>query len=172
MQDFKTALHDSCVSLRRLADLGFVSTVLTESGTLFTGAESISSRIRLRIRSTLCFIWSKVIIFAHNFVIYFGVLLYFQLWREARAFMQFRIPAGDVQWCADQHLSSHALRAVSRYSAIVASIVQIVFFLTPIMWKPNSWSARRADDIQSFSPVEWSAHRCRAHAVGCDYCLI
>ena len=31
--------------------------------------------------------WSKLVIFAHNFVIYFGVLLYFQIWPGAVALL-------------------------------------------------------------------------------------
>ena len=49
--------------------------MLTEAGTLFTGAESYIKQIRLPYSVYVYrFIWSRIIIFAHNFVIYFGVL--------------------------------------------------------------------------------------------------
>src|SRR5258708_26840775 len=61
-----------------------IASFLTEGGTLFTGAESYIKQIRLPYslyvyRSG----WSKLIIFAHNFIIYFGILLYFGIWPGA-----------------------------------------------------------------------------------------
>jgi lipopolysaccharide transport system permease protein len=70
----------------------FLSTFLTESGAIFTASESYIKQIRLPYsvyvyRSA----WSKLIIFAHNFVIYFGVLLYFWIWPGSVALLA--IPA-------------------------------------------------------------------------------
>ena len=58
-----------------------LSSYLIEGGTLFTGSESYIKQIRLPYsmyiyRSS----WAKLIIFAHNFIIYIGVLVYFQIW--------------------------------------------------------------------------------------------
>src|SRR4051812_38656801 len=63
-----------------------LSSYLIEGGTLFTGSESYIKQVRLpysvyAYRSS----WAKLIIFAHNFVIYIGVLLYFQIWPGANA---------------------------------------------------------------------------------------
>src|SRR6476659_5470243 len=79
---FNTPIHDFlpflCVGL---LVWNLMSSFLTEGGALFTGVESYIKQIRLPysvyvFRSS----WSKLIIFAHNFVIYFGILLYFQIW--------------------------------------------------------------------------------------------
>jgi len=57
----------------------FISTIITEGGTLFTGSESYIKQIRLPYSLYVYrFVWGKVIIFAHNFVIYLGVLLIFR----------------------------------------------------------------------------------------------
>src|SRR6478735_9777153 len=70
---FKTEIHDFlpylCVGL---LVWNLISSFLTEGGTLFTGAESYIKQIRLPYsvyvyRSS----WSKLVIFAHNFGIYF-----------------------------------------------------------------------------------------------------
>ena len=65
-----------------------IASYLTESGMLFTGSESYIKQIRLPYsvyvyRSS----WAKLIIFAHNFFIYFGVLIYFQIWPGATALL-------------------------------------------------------------------------------------
>ena len=57
---------------------GFVSSIITEAGALFTGSESYIKQIRLPYSLyVLRFIWSKLIVLAHHFVIYLGVLIYF-----------------------------------------------------------------------------------------------
>ncbi|RZN35409.1 ABC transporter permease [Bradyrhizobium sp. Leo121] len=139
-QIFKIALHDFmpflCVGL---LVWGFISSMLTEAGTLFTGAESYIKQIRLPYSVYVYrFIWAKIIIFAHNFVIYFGILLYFQIWPGGTAL--FAIP-GFLLVVLNGALTSLYLGMVSArfrdIPQIVASVVQILFFLTPIMWKPE-----------------------------------
>lgn len=117
----------------------FLSSFLTEGGTLFTGAESYIKQIRLPYtvyvyRST----WSKFVIFAHNFVIYFGVLLYFQIWPGP--VMLLAIP-GLFFIVLNGALATMFIGMLSaRFRDIpqlINSMVQIVFFITPIFWKPE-----------------------------------
>ena len=106
---FNTPIHDFlpylCVGL---LVWNLMSSFLTEGGTLFTGAESYIKQIRLPysvyvFRSS----WSKLIIFAHNFVIYFGVLLYFQnLARRRRAAGHSRSLACPAERCGRSRFSS------------------------------------------------------------------
>ena len=113
---------------------------LTEGGTLFTGSESYIKQIRLPFsiyvyRSS----WAKLIIFAHNFVIYIGVLIYFQIWPGAVSLLA--VP-GLMLIVLNGTIASLTIGIVSaRFRDIpqlIASIVQIIFFLTPIFWKPES----------------------------------
>jgi lipopolysaccharide transport system permease protein len=137
---FNTPIHDFLPFLcLGLLIWNFLSSFLTEGGTLFTGSESYIKQIRLPYsvyvyRSG----WSKLIIFAHNFIIYFGVLLYFEIWPGANAFLA--IP-GLLVVVFNGALASLAIGMVSaRFRDIpqlVNSLVQIVFFITPIMWKPE-----------------------------------
>jgi lipopolysaccharide transport system permease protein len=117
-----------------------IASYMTESGTLFSGSESYIKQISLPYslyvyRSS----WAKLIIFAHNFIIYFGVLLYFQIWPGAVALLA--IP-GLMIVVLNGTISSLTIGIVSaRFRDIpqlIASIVQILFFLTPIFWKPES----------------------------------
>lgn len=116
-----------------------LSGFLVEAGALFTGSESYIKQIRLPYsvyiyRST----WSKFVIFAHNFVIYFGVLLYFQIWPGA--VMLLAIP-GLIFVLINGALANLCIGIISArfrdVPQVVASVVQIVFFVTPIFWKPQ-----------------------------------
>jgi lipopolysaccharide transport system permease protein len=117
-----------------------IASYLTEGGTLFTGSESYIKQIRLPFsiyvyRSS----WAKLIIFAHNFVIYIGVLIYFQIWPGAVSLLA--VP-GLMLIVLNGTIASLTIGIVSaRFRDIpqlIASFVLIVFFLTPIFWKPGS----------------------------------
>jgi lipopolysaccharide transport system permease protein len=116
-----------------------MSSFLIEGGALFTGAESYIKQVRLPYsvyvyRSS----WSKLVIFAHNFIIYFGVLLYFQIWPGAVALLAIPglllilINGAAVTLCIG--MVSARFRDVPQ---LVNSLVQIIFFVTPIMWRPE-----------------------------------
>jgi lipopolysaccharide transport system permease protein len=137
---FRTPIRDFlpflCVGLLTWT---LLSSFLVEGGALFVGAESYIKQIRLPYsvyvyRSS----WSKLVIFVHNFVIYFGVLLYFQIWPGAVALLA--IP-GLLLVLVNGALATLCIGMVSArfrdVPQIISSIVQIVFFVTPIMWKPE-----------------------------------
>jgi len=137
---FKAQLHDFmpflCVGL---LIWNYISSILTEAGTLFTGAESYIKQIRLPFSFYVFrFLWGKVIIFAHNFVIYFGILIYFQIWPGSVAL--YAIP-GFLLVTLNGALASMYLGMMSArfrdIPQIMASFIQIAFFITPIMWKPE-----------------------------------
>lgn len=137
---FATPVHDFlpyvCVGLLTWT---LISSFLIEGGVMFTGAESYIKQVRLPysvyvFRST----WSKLVIFAHNFVIYVGVLLYFQIWPGAVALLAipgllFILVNGGAITLLIGMISAR-FRDVPQ---LINSIVQIVFFVTPIMWKPE-----------------------------------
>jgi lipopolysaccharide transport system permease protein len=117
-----------------------IASYLTESGVLFTGSESYIKQISLPYsvyvyRSS----WAKLIIFAHNFVIYIGVLIYFRIWPGAVALLA--IP-GLAIVVLNGTVASLTIGIVSArfrdIPQVIASVVQILFFLTPIFWKPSS----------------------------------
>jgi lipopolysaccharide transport system permease protein len=137
---FKTPIHDFlpflCVGL---LVWNLIASYLTEAGSLFVGSESYIKQIRLpysvyALRSS----WSKLIIFGHNFVIYFGVLLYFQIWPGAIALAAIpglaMVVLNGTLACLSIGMVSARFRDIPQ---LVSSIVQIVFFVTPIMWHPE-----------------------------------
>jgi ABC-2 type transport system permease protein/lipopolysaccharide transport system permease protein len=143
-----------------------LSSFLIEGGTLFTGAESYIKQIRLPYsvyvyRST----WSKLIIFGHNFIIYFGVLLYFQIWPGAVALLAIPglllvlLNGAAATLCIG--LISARFRDVPQ---LINSGVQIVFFITPIMWKPELLRTRAY--IAEFNPFYHLVEIVRAPLLG------
>ncbi len=137
---FNTPIHEFlpylCVGL---LVWNLMSSFLIEGGALFTGAESYIKQIRLPYsvyvyRSS----WSKLVIFAHNFIIYFGVLLYFEIWPGAAALLAIPglllilLNGAAITLCIG--MVSARFRDVPQ---LINSVVQIVFFVTPIMWKPE-----------------------------------
>jgi homopolymeric O-antigen transport system permease protein len=142
---FNTPIHDFlpflCVGL---LVWNLISSFLIEGGTLFTGAESHIKQIRLPYsvyvyRSS----WSKLVIFGHNFVIYLGVLVYFEMWPGAVALLA--IP-GLLLILINGALASLYVGMLSArfrdIPQVINSAVQIIFFITPIMWKPELLQAR------------------------------
>jgi ABC-2 type transport system permease protein/lipopolysaccharide transport system permease protein len=115
-----------------------ISSFMTEGGSLFTGAESYIKQIRLPysiyiFRSA----WSKLIIFFHNIIIYFCLLLYFEIWPGAAGLLA--IP-GLIIVVVNGAVATLFIGMVSArfrdVPQLINSMVQIVFFLTPIMWQP------------------------------------
>ena len=123
---------------------GYISAILLEAGSLFTGSESYIKQIRLPFTVYVFrFIWSKIIILSHNLVIYLGVCTYFQLWPGLAGL--YALPALLLITVNGAMTSVYLGIASARYRdipQIVASVVQIVFFITPIMWKPELLGTR------------------------------
>ena len=87
--------------------------------------------------------WSKLIIFAHNFVIYIGVLIYFRIWPGPVALLAIPGLAIVVLNGTVANLTIGMVSARFRdIPQVIASVVQILFFLTPIFWKPESLKGR------------------------------
>lgn len=156
---FKTPVHDLlpflCVGL---LIWNLLASFLTEAGSLFTGSESYIKQIRLPYSAYVYrSAWAKLIIFFHNFVIYFGVLLYFQIWPGAAALLA--IP-GLALVVINGALASLWIGIVSArfrdIPQVIASLVQIVFFITPIFWKPDLLKTRTyiADLNPAFHLIE------------------
>jgi lipopolysaccharide transport system permease protein len=145
---------------------GYVSAFLLEAGGLFTGAESYIKQIRLPYSVYVYrFVWSKIIILAHNFVIYFGILIYFRIWPGSAAL--YAIP-GFLLLVVNGALAGMYLGMVSArfrdIPQIVASMVQIVFFVTPIMWKPELLGTQSV--LMTFNPFYHLCEIVRAPLLG------
>jgi ABC-type polysaccharide/polyol phosphate export permease len=117
----------------------FISTSITEGCTVFITSESIIKQIKLPLSSHVYrLVWRNLIILGHNFVVFVVVALVFRVWPGQSGLLVIPgllVIALNVTWIALLlGIISSRFRDVP---LIVASLVQVVFFLTPILWKPS-----------------------------------
>jgi len=123
---------------------GYFSSFLIEAGALFVASEAYIKQIKLPYSLYVCrATWSKVIIFAHNFVIYLGVIAYFQIWPGLTGLLA--VP-GLLLLTLNGALATLFLGMISTrfrdIPQVIGSFVQILFFITPIMWKSEVLKTR------------------------------
>jgi ABC-2 type transport system permease protein/lipopolysaccharide transport system permease protein len=130
-----------CVSL---LIWGFISSILSDAGELFTRAERDIKQIRLPYLLYVCrFMWANVLVLAHNFAIYFVVIGWFGAWPgavvlfAAPAFVLLVLNGASAGLILG--MTSARFRDVPR---ITASVVQVLFLITPIFWMPAMLGAR------------------------------
>ena len=117
-----------------------VSALITESSTVFIAAEGIIKQIPMPFGiHVLRMIWRNVVIFFHNMLVVIGVLLFFGV-RPGPSLLLFPLVVVLVMlngfWMGILvGILGTRFRDIAQ---IIASIVQILFFLTPVMWTPAS----------------------------------
>jgi lipopolysaccharide transport system permease protein len=117
---------------------GFLSTLVSDGCSCFTSSEPLILSIRMPLSvHALRVLVRGLLILAHNVVVIVGVDLWFSLWPGTVLLMA--IP-GMLLWMVDAFALCLILGAIgARFRdipPIVASIVQIAFFVTPVIWKP------------------------------------
>ncbi len=118
---------------------GFISAILQGAGEVFSGAESYIKQVRLPyLLYVFRFIWSRIVVFAHDFPIFVVVMVYFGKWPGAVALAA--IPGflllafNGALATVSLGMASARFRDVPR---IIASLLQIAFLVTPILWTPD-----------------------------------
>ncbi len=125
---------------------GFISSVVGEGSTCFTQAEGMIRSVRLpfALHAGRCII-RNVLVLGHNVVVVVAVFAIFRVWPGAQAFHA--LP-GAALWLADALAACLLLGTLgARYRdipPIIASLMQIFFFISPIIWKPELISAGHA----------------------------
>ena len=91
---------------------------------------------------TLSLILRNLIIFAHNLLAYIPIMVYFMLYQDNINYYNylFFIPnliifSINAFWCSIIAILGTRFRDMQ---LIVDSIIQVVFFITPIMWLPST----------------------------------
>ncbi len=113
--------------------------LVTDACTCFTSAESSirSLRMPFTIHATRAVV-RNVFVLLHNVVVIVGVFAWFDVWPGVTAFAA--LP-GIVLWVVDALAACLLLGAFcARFrdvAPIVGSIMQIAFFLTPVIWQPE-----------------------------------
>ena len=118
---------------------GFLAALVSEACTTFTDAEGVIRSVRMPF-----FVFSlrtlirNAIALAHNVVVIVVVFAIFSMWPTWEALLA--IP-GLLVWVIDALALTLLLGAFcARFrdiQPIVNSVMQIAFFMTPVIWKPN-----------------------------------
>ena len=122
----------------------FISAILLEAGALFSGSESYIKQVRLPYTLYVFrFVFSKIVLFLHDIPIYLLLLLYFQIWPGLA--LAWAIP-GFVLLSLNCTFASLAIgMASARFRdipRIIASLTQVLFLVTPIIWMPDLLGSR------------------------------
>jgi len=117
-----------------------ISTIMSEGCQAFVAVEGLIRQIRLPFTVHACrVIYRNIIILAHNLIIVVVVLVVFRLWPKPMVFALL-IPA-LLLTCVTGLWASLLLGLLcARFRdipPIVTSLLQIAFFLTPILWHPE-----------------------------------
>jgi lipopolysaccharide transport system permease protein len=117
----------------------FISAMLLGAGEIFSGAESYIKQVRLPyLLYVFRFACGKTIIFAHDFPVFIVLIAYFGRWPGAVAL--WAVPGflllllNATLMSVTLGLASARFRDIPR---IVASLAQIIFLVTPILWTPE-----------------------------------
>jgi lipopolysaccharide transport system permease protein len=124
----------------------FLASLVGEACTCFTQAEGMihSARMPLFVHAIRTLV-RNLLVMAHNIVVIVGVDVIFAVWPGWHAL--FALPA-LVIWLVDALAICLLLGAFcARFrdiGPIVASIMQIAFFLTPVLWQPEQLGKKAA----------------------------
>ena len=155
-QIFNVSMHDFLPFLAiGLILWTLLSSVLSEACTAFIGAESIIKQLPLPLFvHVLRMIWRNLLIFLHNLVIV--PLLFLVLgkglgWEALLSILGLLLLVLNLAWIA---LVLGVL--CTRYrdlAQIVGSILQVMFYLTPIMWMPGLLPERAGRYLLALNPL-------------------
>lgn len=128
---------------------GFLAALVSESCTVFTEGEGVIRSVRMPF-----FVFSmrtlirNIIALGHNIVVIVVVFAIFSMWPTWEALMA--IP-GLVVWVIDALALTLLLGAFcARFrdiQPIVNSVMQIAFFMTPVIWKPDQLGAKGIEKL-------------------------
>lgn len=142
---FKTDVRDYIPYLAAgLITWNFMSIVINESCFVFTGAEGSIKAARMPLSSyVLRLVWRNILVFLHNAVVLVGVVLWFLPFNPMSLLLAvagLAVIGVFLFWLA---LLVGLLSARFRdIPLIVSNVMQVVFFMTPIMWKADVLNSR------------------------------
>ncbi len=148
----------------------FIATTVTEGCTSLIAAESIIKQLPIPLFvHVLRTLWRNILILGHNIIIFPLVLLAVQKPIGLEALLSipgFVLLALNLAWIS---LILSVLCARYRDLAqIIASILQIAFYLTPIMWLPSLLPQRSSAYLLDLNPFYHLMQVVRAPLLGLD----
>jgi len=142
---FKSPMHEFLPFLSAgLILWGFISTVITEGCNGFIAADAVIKQLPIPLMvHILRLMWRNVIVLGHNIVIFPLVLLAVQRpvgWIALLSLPGLVLVTLNLTWMA--LLLSTICARYRDISQIVVSALQVVFYVTPIVWMPHLMDSR------------------------------
>ena len=123
---------------------GLVSQIINDGCSVFIAAEALIKQLRFPYTSLSCMVvYRNLITFAHNFAIFVIVILYAGTpvnWSTLLIVPGFLLVCITGLWVAT--LFGLVCARYRDVQQVVASIVQVSMFITPIFWKPEQLGDR------------------------------
>lgn len=144
----------------------FLSTLVLESSIVFTSSEGMIKQIRMPLTVHVCrMVWRNVMVFAHNAVILICLLF---LIPEINMLDLLTIPFAVFLMALNGLWIGLVLGVVcTRFrdvSQILTNFVQVLFFVTPVFWKPELLADRAW--IAEYNPAYHFIELVRSPMVG------
>ena len=120
-----------------------ISSVAGEACTVFVDAEQIIRSVRMpfTVQVLRCLVRNAIVL-GHNLVVAIGVFAVFDAWPGAGALLS--VPAAAL-WLVDGFAACFLFGSIcARYRdipPIIGSILQIAFYITPVIWQPGQLGA-------------------------------
>jgi homopolymeric O-antigen transport system permease protein len=145
----------------------FISSMITEGCNCFIGAEPIIRQVRMPFTTHVCrTLYRNLIVLAHNAVVYVVIAWWFAVPVGGRALLVLPgialLLANGMWVCFLLGMLCARFRDIV---PIVANVIQIVFFTTPILWLPGSLNGRFGW-IVDFNPFYAALEIVRAPLLG------
>ena len=143
-----------------------ISSIVNESPTVFVAAEGMIKQIRLPLTVHVCrMVWRNIIIFAHNCIILFVIFFYFgKGWHLDLLTLPLALLAIAINGVSAGIVLGIFCTRYRDLAQIVANIVQLTFFITPIMWDPKVLADRKW--IADINPIFHFIELMRAPILG------
>jgi lipopolysaccharide transport system permease protein len=152
---------------------GYISSILIDACTVFTNVEELIKQIRLPFTAHVCrMVWRNLIIFAHSIIIIIIVMIWAELPLNLNILL---IPIAIIFYCL-MAVSIGVLFGIActRYrdlAPLITSLMQLLFFASPIMWSPKILTGRdeNLSWVSEYNPVYYFIEIIRAPLMGEPY---
>lgn len=144
----------------------FISTCITEGSNGFISSGYLIKQVRLPLTIHINRIaWRNLIILLHSLPVVFGIMLFFGQYPSIE--MLLVIPALVLLFFQAVWISLITATLCTRYRdvlQIVANLVTVLFFITPVFWRPETLTSRGW--IAQFNPFYHMIETIRAPIIG------
>ena len=146
-----------------------ISTTVTDMVDTYTLHDSILKQIKLPYSLYIHRVATRnIIIFLHNLLVFIPIIIFFPNQTNLHLSLLWAIPGMIIIYINSISFGLIFAMIGARYrdiSQLIKSLIQVVFFVTPIMWKPSILPANK-QFIASLNPIYSLIELIRAPLVG------